>query len=507
MRSLQAGLTSSTMKRRGSFFTFRWVFVYLLLGAVIILILLMVDFVRLRANFPAGMMVANVPVGGLDRQECVQRLNEVYTTPIELQYSGELIHLHPTAVGFQLDMDNMLAVADLTLNQQPFWKGYLNYLWGLTASQARIPLQSSYSEFRLRAYLKNEIAARYDQSPLPASPVVGMLNYRPGYRGTTLDIDRSVLLIENALRSPTKRVVELPLENIQPSRTTFQNLEIFLKQTIDLAAFDGLVGLYLMDLKTAQEIHFAYLLGENLPTKPDVAFTAASIIKIPIMVSVFRRIDDNPNPETLNLLEKMIERSGNDPADWVMERVISQWRGPLDVSADMQALGLENTFLAGHFYSGAPLLAIFQTPANKRTNINTDPDIYNQTTSSDIGMLLEDIYQCSQTGGGSLSAVFSDEITQAECQTMITYLTRNRLGSLIEAGVPDGTRVAHKHGWVTLFGIMNTLGDAAIVYTPGGNYVLVIFLYQPVQLIWDPASQLVADLSAIVYNYFNIPNQ
>ena len=78
---------------------------------------------------------------------------------------------------------------------------------------------------------------------------------------------------------------------------------------------------------------------------------------------------------------------------------------------------------------------------------------------------------------------------------------------LHEAGVPDGTRVAHKHGWVTLFGIMNTLGDAAIVYTPGGNYVLVIFLYHPVQLIWDPASQLVADLSVIVYNYFNSPNQ
>jgi beta-lactamase class A len=171
----------------------------------------------------------------------------------------------------------------------------------------------------------------------------------------------------------------------------------------------------------------------------------------------------------------------------------------------MQALGLDNTFLAGYFYPGAPLLTAYQTPANSRPDIDTDPDIYNQTTPSDIGMLLEDIYQCNQTGGGALVAVFPEGVTQVECQTMITYLTRNKLGSLIEGGVPDGTQVAHKHGWVTTFGIINTIGDAGIVYTPGGNYVLVVFVHHPNQLIWEPASELIADLSRAVYNYYNLP--
>ncbi len=160
-------------------------------------------------------------------------------------------------------------------------------------------------------------------------------------------------------------------------------------------------------------------------------------------------------------------------------------------------------FLAGQFYSGAPLLQAFQTPANQRTDISTDPDIYNQTTPSDIGMLMEDIYQCTQRGEGNLLAVFPDEFTQQECQAMINYLTRNDIGLLIEAGVPDGTPVAHKHGWVTYFGVMNTLGDAGIVYTPGGNYVLSVFIHHPDQLIWDPASELVAVLSEAIYNYFN----
>ena len=113
----------------------------------------------------------------------------------------------------------------------------------------------------------------------------------------------------------------------------------------------------------------------------------------------------------------------------------------------------------------------------------------------------------SQSGGGTLVTEFPDEITQVECQTMITLLTGNKLGLLIEAGVPEGTRVAHKHGWVSIAGIMNTLGDAGIVYTPGGNYVLVVFLYQPIQLIWEPASTLVADLASAVYNYYNLPSQ
>ena len=52
-------------------------------------------------------------------------------------------------------------------------------------------------------------------------------------------------------------------------------------------------------------------------------------------------------------------------------------------------------------------------------------------------------------------------------------------------------------------GVMNTLGDAGIVYTPGGNYVLSIFINHQDQLIWDPASELVATMSEATYNYFN----
>jgi len=241
----------------------------------------------------------------------------------------------------------------------------------------------------------------------------------------------------------------------------------------------------------------------EISTNPDVAFTTASIAKIPIMTSIFRRINEDEDAETINLLQNMIIKSGNDPADWVMERVIHPSQAPLEVTDDMQALGLENTFLAGEFWFGAPLLKVYQTPANQREDISTDPDIYNQSTPSDLGMLLEDIYLCADNGQGTFKAVFSDEITQTECQMMLNYLSQNKLGTLLERGVPDVTEVAHKHGWVTYNGIMQTLGDAGIIFSPGGDYVLVIFLYHPQQLIWDNASFLVGQLSEAIYNFYN----
>ncbi len=491
--------------RRFTLSVFRWMAVFLLLFGVILTALQIISFSRLRAAFPSGMSIAGVPVGGLDRQAAAQRLLEAYSIPVELHYNEARIHLDPAVVGFELDLESMLAAADLERTKQPFWSAFWDYLWGGQPTPVSIPLRATLSEPRLRTYLETEVSPRYDIPPQPPVPIPGTVNFQPGELGTALDIERAISPIDAALRSTTQRIVSLPLQRTLPPRPSFENLEVLLKQTIDLSEFDGLVGFYLKDLNNAQEIHFAYELGQDYPVEPDVAFTAASIIKVPVMVSVYKALDAPPDAETANLIVKMIEESGNEATDWLMQQTIDSYRAPLIVTENMQALGLENTFLAGHFYLGAPLLERYVTPANSRTDIDTDPDPYNQTTPSDIGMLLEDIHQCSQMDGGALIAVFPGEITQAECQEMITHLSRNYMPSLLEAGLTEDAFIAHKHGWVTNNGIINMLGDAGIIYTPGGDYVLTIFLYHPVQLIWDPASSLVGQLSKAVYNFYNLP--
>lgn len=494
------------MRARRSISALRLFSIGLLLASIILAATQLVRFSRVRSFLPAGLMVAGVPVGGLDREGAAARLMEVYSFPVKLQYNGASILLSPSVVGFSLDVQNMLALANLERTQKQFWADFWDYLWGRTTFPTEIPLRATYSEQRMRAFLV-DVATRYDQPAEPALPDPGSASFKPGKSGTALDIENAIPQIEAAMYSLTNREVDLPLAKVDPTRPAFQNIEVLLKQTLKVSGFDGLAGIYLKDLQNDQEIHFASNNGEDVPVEPDIAFTASSIIKIPIMVSAFTRIPDTYDQETMRLLGEMIDKSGNETADWFMNRAIDPVRAPLLVTEDMKTIGLQNTFLAGYFTFGSPLLQIFQTPSNQRQDIFTDPDPYSQTTPSDMGMLLDDLYQCSEHGGGSLPAVFPGRMTQEKCKTMITYLIQNRLPVLLTAGLPEATPIAHKHGWVTVNGVINAIGDAGIIYSPAGNFILVVFLHHPQQLIWESASTLVSNLAKTVYDFYNLPQQ
>ncbi|HSB02972.1 MAG TPA: serine hydrolase [Anaerolineales bacterium] len=500
------------MRNRSSVPILRGISIAILSIAIVLTIIALIGYSRQRNNYPRGMTIAGVSVGGVDPQVASERVLQVYTSPIEVQYGEAVIHVDPSVVGFELDMDSMIAAADLERTGGSFWGGFWNYLWNRDPTQVAIPLSATISEERLRAYLQNEISARYDEPSTPAQPVPGSTTFTAGTPGIVLDIDRAVRLIEDTLRSPNNRTVVLSYQKSAAARPTMQNLEILLQQNITVANFDGVIGVYLQDLQSGQEIHFAMDKGQLISVNPDIAFTASSTVKIPIMVSYFIKYGSEAlSDQSSALLTDMIRKSENPPADRLME-ALDPLKGPLVVTEDMRKIGLENTFLAGFFCSAefpCPLLQKIDTPANKRTDVVTDPDSFNQTTPSDIGMLLADIYQCAQEGGGALIAAFPDKINSELCKQMITLLASDKIGVLIEAGVPEGTQVAHKHGWISdpASLVIKNISDAGIVYTPGGNYVLVIYAYHPVQTVWEPVSGLFAQMSQAVYNYYNIPTQ
>ena len=493
------------MRNRSASILLRGSAIFLLIIATFLTISSLIGYSRQRNNYPAGMTIAGVPVGGLDPQAASQRVLQVYTSPIEILYGAGVIQVEPSTLGFQLEMDSMLAAADLSRTGGPFWGGFWDFLWNRSPSAAAIPLRATITEERLRAYLVGEVATRYDEAPTPAHPVPGTTSFTPGKPGQALDVDAATPLIEDALRSPTNRSVTLPsMENTVAARPSLTNLEILLKQLVTASGFDGTIGVYMLDLQTGQEVHFALNAGQEASVDPDVAFTASSTIKIPILVAYFIQHGKDPVPEDVNQkILNMIHKSDNVASDDVMTE-LSPETGPLIVTQYLRKLGLSNTFMAGFFYPGAPLLQRFTTASNQRTDVFTDPDIYNQTTPSEMGILLEDIYQCAETGGGALVAAFPDRIGAAVCQQIVAYLLADRIGVLLEAGVPEGTQVAHKHGWVPdTDGVVRNFSDAGIVYTPGGNFVLAIYTHHPVQVVFDTANQLFASLTQAVYNYFN----
>jgi len=474
--------------------------------ALVLIVSSLIGYSRQRNNYPGGMKIAGVPVGGVDPQTASERVLQVYSSPVEARYGAAVIHIDPSVVGFELDMDSMIAAADLERTGGAFWVGFWNYLWNREPEPVEIPLSAKLDEDRLTSYLQNEVAARYDEPPTPAQPIPGSTTFAPSIPGRVLDIPRAVRLIEDTLRSPNNRVVSLSFGQSTVARPTIDNLEILLKQIIAKSGFDGVIGVYMLDLQTGQEIHFALNQAKEISVQPDVAFTASSTIKIPILVSYYIKHGSDPvDDQTQSMITEMIRKSDNNASDAMMNRIDPN-TGPLIISQNMKNIGLEDTFLAGFFAVGSPLLQSFITPANARDDVFTDPDSYNQTTPLDMGMLLADLYQCATSGGGALIAAFPEKINSAICQQIIAYLSTDKIGVLIEAGVPEGTQIAHKHGWITSSdGVIRNFSDASIVYSAGGNFVLSIYAYHPVQIVFDNANALFADIGAAVYNFYNLP--
>jgi beta-lactamase class A len=104
----------------------------------------------------------------------------------------------------------------------------------------------------------------------------------------------------------------------------------------------------------------------------------------------------------------------------------------------------------------------------------------NVTAAPDLAALLEAI-----ATGRAASTV--------SCREMIDILSRQEFNDEIPAGLPAGTRVAHKTGWIN-----GVLHDAAIVFPPGrAPYVLVVLT----RGIRDDAvaRRLIADVSRLVW--------
>jgi beta-lactamase class A len=478
----------------------RWVSIGMLLAAVVLFFVELVLYSRQRAAMPEGLSVAGVPVGGLDQPAALERLAQTYSTPVELFYGDQLILLNPSQIGYRLDTEAMMAAAELDRTGPGFWSGFWDYLWNRPGEPTNIPVRSEYSESELETFLK-DVGARYDQPPLPPRPVPGTTQFEPGTSGKVLDVARASELIGEALNQPSARQVTLPVVDSQPGRPNLATLGTLLKQILQVQEFNGLADIYVMDLRSGEDLHVLNLNGQDLPGDPDVAITAGSTIKVPIAISYYRYFDTPLSSEAQGWLKDMLTLSGNDSADSLMEQM-DRFQGPLKVTDTMQALGLDSTFIAGYFHLGAELLKRYQTPGNTRSDINTQPDPYNQTTATQMGVLMADLYRCSK-GGGALLAAFPGELSSDECQAILDLMVQNKIGVLIEAGVPDGTEVAHKHGWTD--SPLQWLGDAGIVYTSAGDYVIAVYLWDQQEMIWNPASELVADLSRATYNFFNSP--
>jgi len=253
----------------------------------------------------------------------------------------------------------------------------------------------------------------------------------------------------------------------------------------------AVVGVAFHDIGTA----------DSLFANADDSFHAASTMKVPVMIEVLRRAQAGAfsldqeillvnqfasladgSPFSLNmaddgdsvlygkigervkireLLQRMIVRSSNLATNQLIELV-----GAANVTATAHSLG-------------APRMSVLRGVEDQKA---FDKGMINTTTSADLAALLEGIEK-----GTVLSSDNSAE--------MRAILLAQEFNEKIPAGLPPGTRVAHKTGEITAVS-----HDAAVVYPPSRKPYVLVVLTKGIK-DGSASSALIADISRIVWTH------
>lgn len=464
-----------------------------LAAAVVFLGYQFLGYQRSRALFPPGATIAGIAVDGLTSEEARELLQGAYLRPVVMYHRTDRIEMDPAEVGFNLDLDAMLARAEEARDTRDYWLSYLFYVVQWTWQPIKVPLQAGYDPERLRLMLET-VAELLDQPGQSPQILAETAVFHQGQSGFVTDIDASLPVVERALYNAEERTADLVIVDQEAPELDFELLEAVVRS--QLSSFDGLGSIFIMDLQT----------GEEIRINSDVAMSGLSLLKIGIFIEVYRHMELPLNEVQEQLLMDTATRSSNYAANLLLHIAAGEdntYRGADIFTQTMRELGLENTFIAVPYDSPAPPTrpTTFTTPANSRTDVTTFPDPSRQTTAEDIGSLLAMLYYCSK-GGGTLLALYAGELTAEECQDIIDLMVLNEEGNLIRFGVPDGVPVSHKHGWVQA-----THADAGIVYTPGGDYVLVEYLHQNGDWLQSSVSfPILREISRAVYNFYNYDN-
>lgn len=234
-----------------------------------------------------------------------------------------------------------------------------------------------------------------------------------------------------------------------------EQVEASLEEIRDVVeGYDGIAGVYVRDLEG----------GWGYGVRPGEEFFSASVIKIPVMTAVYRKVDSGElslqdgfatTPEdwaagagtlqyepagTYHTVEEylrmMMTRSDN-VATNALTRIVG---GPGPVNEVARDLGAEDTVL-------------YWKVASERGVV---PSVDNRTTPQDMAAMMASI-----SGGEAASP--------ESCREMVSLMRQNEVEQWSEEGLPGEAEVANKAGW--LYKVFN---DVAIVEGADRDYAVAI---------------------------------
>ncbi|HKH11441.1 MAG TPA: serine hydrolase [Rubrobacter sp.] len=243
--------------------------------------------------------------------------------------------------------------------------------------------------------------------------------------------------------------------------------------------YDGVAGVYVRDLDG----------GYGYGVRADETFFTASIIKVPVMVAVYRKVEqgDLSFSQEVELKEE----------DWAAGAGWLQWEeaGSKQTVGDLLTLMMTQSdnvatnalvrTVGGREHVndvaeslGAKDTLLYQKLSSERGAV---PELDNRTTPRDMATMLSKIAN-------------GEAASEKSCGYMIDLMLTDELDWWLDAGLPDGVYAANKAGW-----LYQVYGDVGIVEHDGRRYTVAILSKHGSATV-DEGALLIEDLSRIAWD-------
>jgi len=253
-----------------------------------------------------------------------------------------------------------------------------------------------------------------------------------------------------------------------------------------LQNFKGVAGVYVLNLKNGKEAF----------VNADTLFPTASIIKVPILVGIFKKIVDGK----LSYHEPLIYRdSMSRGGSGIMQYFKDSTKIDLSIPITLMISHSDNTAavwceqMAG---GGATINTWLDKHGYKYTRVNSrtkgrekDYEKYGwgQTTPREMAHLLVSIRE-------------KEILTPAACERMYRDMTNIYWDDFALSQVPPFVQTASKQGMVNA-----SRSELVMVNAPRGDYVFYVATKNNEDQRWKPdnaAWQLARDVSKLLWNYY-----
>lgn len=245
--------------------------------------------------------------------------------------------------------------------------------------------------------------------------------------------------------------------------------------------YRGHVGIYLRDLNS----------GRTWEYNADRLFPSASLIKLPIMASVFDKIQSGAlSLDTQIKLTRRDRIGGSGSLKWVREGT------SLSVMEIIYKMITESDNTATKMLIDHAGIGYYQRTFEKLGLVYTR--IYPEGLSLTSGRVARENYTTAREMSGLLERIYRGELVDKNSsEAMLEFLKATKSRSRLRKGLPIGWEIGHKTGL-----LRHSCHDVGIVFSPRGDYIIAVLTGDVPD--YTSAKSFISKVARLTYEYYKI---